>query len=671
MDKDKWDRMVERLKHTGAERVKALTKIKRLKHSEVPMLFDLKIDALLVAIIGDKMVPKNELHECLGVFLAILFTQEQKKSFVDEGILPALLPRCMLEHNGEDTVKFAIAALYNLRLCAYLSGPQWIAAGVHKRMFELLAVSTDIADRAMGILWTLTDHEVFANALNDTSFLVFLISLLNIGALKPEHFTSTTKQKKALSMLCNLAMWDGIRPSLIATGVVDTLSPLVKWEGYAGLRSTMGLACLVGSKEDKESKHLIAQPAVIERLIGLLDSTVKKQTSGYGTTFSVEEVLLTIQNLSISDHNKAMLGTPNTLSLLLGILADVTSSERSLQLASSSLLELSFSTDVMARLKSPELELVSVLEACALRVKGLPQHNVKQLLWALDDKAHSSTAALAPDAKKKTGHIMMSYSWAHQPTVVKLARALQKNGFTVWLDIDAMKGSTVDAMAQAVEDSALLIMTVSDKYKESANCRLEAQYALQLGKPIVFLMMQKDYRPSGWLGLLMGAKMWYDFTDNALFSDRLDAVRREIASYIASHCTTTATTATSADATIVGDASRSTPSRGPSTVSGSISFSAISPVSDKKVTAMTEDDVAAWLTKCSLSSLVECFRTHAMDGPALAMLWDICAHEGTHAAATWMRQDFGVTQMGVVLRFVHQLRALCAPPPDDAVGEAI
>jgi hypothetical protein len=32
--------------------------------------------------------------------------------------------------------------------------------------------------------------------------------------------------------------------------------------------------------------------------------------------------------------------------------------------------------------------------------------------------------------------------------VVKLARELQKKGFNVWLDIDSMKGSTVDAMAQ-------------------------------------------------------------------------------------------------------------------------------------------------------------------------------------------------------------------------------
>lgn len=42
-------------------------------------------------------------------------------------------------------------------------------------------------------------------------------------------------------------------------------------------------------------------------------------------------------------------------------------------------------------------------------------------------------------------HIMISYNWAVQPTVKRLAGALQAAGYKVWLDIEQMKGSTMEA----------------------------------------------------------------------------------------------------------------------------------------------------------------------------------------------------------------------------------
>lgn len=41
-------------------------------------------------------------------------------------------------------------------------------------------------------------------------------------------------------------------------------------------------------------------------------------------------------------------------------------------------------------------------------------------------------------------------------------------------------------------------MGMTEKYKLSANCRLEAEYSVNLNKPIVPLILQKDYKPDGW-----------------------------------------------------------------------------------------------------------------------------------------------------------------------------
>jgi len=53
---------------------------------------------------------------------------------------------------------------------------------------------------------------------------------------------------------------------------------------------------------------------------------------------------------------------------------------------------------------------------------------------------------------------------------------------------------------------------MTEKYKESPNCRLEAEYTLQINKPFVPIILQKAYKPNGWLGLILGSKIYVDTT---------------------------------------------------------------------------------------------------------------------------------------------------------------
>jgi hypothetical protein len=98
-----------------------------------------------------------------------------------------------------------------------------------------------------------------------------------------------------------------------------------------------------------------------------------------------------------------------------------------------------------------------------------------------------------------------------------------------------MKGASVDTMALAVEGSAVVMIGVSRAYKESSNCRMEAQYALQKKKPLIPLMLTPGYEADGWLGLLLGTSIWYGFYGDALssgsgFDARMDSLCREIGS---------------------------------------------------------------------------------------------------------------------------------------------
>ena len=66
-----------------------------------------------------------------------------------------------------------------------------------------------------------------------------------------------------------------------------------------------------------------------------------------------------------------------------------------------------------------------------------------------------------------------------------------------------------------------------------ADCRLEAQYAHQQEVTIVPLMMEKKYRPTGWLGLILGTRLYFNLhpsatETDALFLQQLDLVEREL-----------------------------------------------------------------------------------------------------------------------------------------------
>ena len=113
--------------------------------------------------------------------------------------------------------------------------------------------------------------------------------------------------------------------------------------------------------------------------------------------------------------------------------------------------------------------------------------------------------------------LMLSYCWAQQARVLRIYAALTRAGYEVWLDIHNMSSSgegVLQAMSAGVDQADLFLACVSREYSQSPNCRLEAEYAHLQRKKILFLMLQEDFTtPTGWLGILQGASLWYNFFD--------------------------------------------------------------------------------------------------------------------------------------------------------------
>jgi len=69
----------------------------------------------------------------------------------------------------------------------------------------------------------------------------------------------------------------------------------------------------------------------------------------------------------------------------------------------------------------------------------------------------------------------------------------------------------MQAMADAVENSEFVILCMSDSYKRSVYCQAEAEYAFNCKRRLLPLIVRQEYRPDGWLGLLLGSRIYVDF----------------------------------------------------------------------------------------------------------------------------------------------------------------
>jgi len=142
-----------------------------------------------------------------------------------------------------------------------------------------------------------------------------------------------------------------------------------------------------------------------------------------------------------------------------------------------------------------------------------------QIQWNLNSENRRSnvanslqTLSLSQSSYNDQQHIMISYYSASRELCLKIKKELESMGHKVWIDVNTISGSTLESMANAVENSFCILMCVTEKYRQSINCQLEAKYALKRNKPIIPLIMQQGFEdPNGWLGFIMSDKIFVNF----------------------------------------------------------------------------------------------------------------------------------------------------------------
>ena len=75
------------------------------------------------------------------------------------------------------------------------------------------------------------------------------------------------------------------------------------------------------------------------------------------------------------------------------------------------------------------------------------------------------------DFNSKKNHIMISYNRNSRPLCFKIKAELERLGHSVWIDVENIHGSTLEAMANAIEESKCVLICMTEDYKQSVYCR--------------------------------------------------------------------------------------------------------------------------------------------------------------------------------------------------------
>ncbi|KAL8606719.1 hypothetical protein ACOMHN_018753 [Nucella lapillus] len=480
---------------------------------------------------------------------------------------------------------------------------------------------------------------VFGGRLAETSVIsCFVMDLKNLE----ENFLANSQVfDGSLTLLHNCARSRETKQKFHDIGLVQLLTPFLdREEKEIKLLSLLTLSYII----DEEDSHLLFADAsdfdfLLEAVSCAWNDVHHRDLNGY----TLEELLQGLGNLTQNDDNKKLLMEKDVLKLLEPILDSGSEVEK--QEAAHIVWNMAFNKENRTKMEKDK-ELIDRLE----RLKGSDCIEVanaaKGALWVLNmDKrvqrdrqlnwgtASSSSALPSPSAHGlptlpyplvpspagggQRGHVMISYQWSNQKVIMEICNSLRSRGFHVWMDVDNISGSTLQAMAEAVEKAEAVLMCMSSRYKDSPNCRTEAEYAFQLMRPIIPLLMERSYQPDGWLGILKGSKLFFDFSGKYPYEKKIEDLVKEL-----------------------GHRGRIETVE----VDGPIAAEKARPVAStprKCVSSWSQKDVHDWLNKHHLSG---CTRLQSLTGENLHFLQKL-SHRAPEFFFSYVKQDLGLKSL--------------------------
>ncbi|VDD80920.1 unnamed protein product [Mesocestoides corti] len=167
---------------------------------------------------------------------------------------------------------------------------------------------------------------------------------------------------------------------------------------------------------------------------------------------------------------------------------------------------------------------------CRKSVQALLCTLSQQQNW-LDESGNLDTSAITASPKPH-GHVMISYNNMSQLLVTKLKEALSSRGWRVWIFTDhCQHGSFLEHMAEAVFDSAAMILCLSSSYNTSCHCIKEVISAYEYHIPLLPVVVEPDYVPINFIRFVLTGAQQIQLFDESHVEDAADKLTEQLQCY--------------------------------------------------------------------------------------------------------------------------------------------
>ncbi|KAK3610000.1 hypothetical protein CHS0354_032345 [Potamilus streckersoni] len=408
------------------------------------------------------------------------------------------------------------------------------------------------------IFWNFTDScPAFSKSVSETGLFKYLIN--DLSAIKDDGLDVLEEDQRrfafnsAVAILHNCAHNPDTERSIYRDiKAVDGLLPFLKSkQPQIQMVTLLALADMI---DDNECDKIQGSEKVFQFLRDMIKEAHEapdRRKEG----FHASELIDGLSGLAKAEKNKLLIMDTKPLGIFRQILED--GHEKELASVCRVIRELAFSQTNIVKIKNEDVLCKKLLELRAHRNKEIslsaqgaifqlkldvstttgapgdlppiPDVETQGAAFGTDVSKGIATKQRRPLPKRLSRgelpwhveHIMISYNWDNQKEILKIKDYLVEREYNVWLDLEHMHTYMLDAMAQAVEKAFVVLVCFSEKYKLSQNCRAEAEYAFYKQKEIIPLKMQAGYNPDGWLGILLGPKLYYEFSETFNFEDKV------------------------------------------------------------------------------------------------------------------------------------------------------
>ncbi|WAR05160.1 hypothetical protein MAR_020529 [Mya arenaria] len=383
------------------------------------------------------------------------------------------------------------------------------------------------------IIWIACDHNVnFCQyTLASDGFSYFVSNLNCLSSLNYESVDmSLFTVKTVLGILHNISRHlPNSKWRLRNEGLIHILQQYLKSQvPMVRIKTLIVLSYILS---EAENELISSEDDNFEFIFEVLSDALKNpehKSAKYG--MNAAEILRGVNNLAINDENKLRMVRNGVLELYEGILVGGDRDEVKVTIAT--LWSLSFLHYNKVKMKEKMLIMERLREYQFADEEEI-SHAARGVVWELENEHKSCigsrlSSSLSADRAPNQAHIMISYQWDSQPVMLHVKDRLREAGYKVWMDVEHMSGSTLEAMALAVEKASVVLICMSQKYKDSPNCRTEAEYVYRLRKDFIPLRLQQEYVPDGWLGILVGTRLYFDVFMDSLLDRQVPRLLREL-----------------------------------------------------------------------------------------------------------------------------------------------